>query len=62
MKKVLITDSVHACLVEGLSALGYECDIKEGIDSDSILNIIHSYTGIIINSRIVIDRQFIDKA
>ena len=62
MKKVLITDSVHEALIEGLEALGYECELKEGIETEAILNIIHSYTGIIINSRIVIDRQFIDKA
>jgi len=62
VKKVLITDSVHECLVEGLEALGYVCECKEGIDTASILNIIDSYTGIIINSRIVIDKQLIDKA
>ena len=62
MKKVLIIDSTHECLAEGLEALGYVCELKVGIDRASILNIIDSYTGIIINSRIVIDKQLIDKA
>jgi D-3-phosphoglycerate dehydrogenase len=62
VKKVLITDSVHDCLVEGLEGLGYKCERKEGIDRASILNIIKAYTGIIINSRIIIDKEIIDKA
>ncbi|HIF14979.1 MAG TPA: hypothetical protein EYQ86_06565 [Bacteroidetes bacterium] len=57
-----MTERVHECLAEGLEALGYVCELKVGIDRASILNIIDSYTGIIINSRIVIDKQFIDKA
>ena len=62
MKKVLITDSVHEYLINGLISLGYICDLKEGIDVDAVLSIIENYTGIIINSRIIIDKAFINKA
>ena len=62
MKKVLITDSVHEYLINGLSGLNYICDLKEGIGVDTVLSIIEDYTGIIINSRIIIDKAFINKA
>jgi D-3-phosphoglycerate dehydrogenase len=60
--KVLITDSVHDLLIEGLSLDGYCCDYMPFISLKDVLAIIHQYEGIVINSKITVDRLFLDKA
>mgnify|MGYP000079147837 CR=1 FL=1 len=60
--KVLITDGVHSLLIEGLTAAGYYCDYMPSISLEDVRAIIHQYQGIIINSKITVDRSFLDKA
>ena len=60
--KVLITDGVHSLLIEGLTAAGYYCDYKPSISLEDVRAIIQEYQGIIINSKITVDRSFLDKA
>ncbi|MCH2021574.1 MAG: NAD(P)-binding domain-containing protein [Saprospiraceae bacterium] len=60
--KVLITDSVHKVLIEGLSDLGFSCDYMPSITLNEVLTIIHKYEGIVVNSKIIVDRLFLDKA
>lgn len=62
MKKVLITDSVHSVLREGLEEADYICDYEPDISSAEVTARIGEYTGLIINSKIKADRHFIDKA
>lgn len=62
MKKVLITDAVHPVLSEGLAAAGYICDNEPNISSAEVQERIGGYQGLIINSKILADRHFIDKA
>lgn len=59
---VLITDAVHPLLLEGLSAGGYDCDYQPDIDPNAVPNLIAAYTGIVINSKIKVDKAFLDKA
>lgn len=60
--KVLITDGVHNLLIEGLTVAGYRCDYMPSISLEEVRAMIHHYQGIIINSKITVDRSFLDKA
>lgn len=62
MPKILITDDVHDLLIEGLQNAGYECDYQPNITLKEVRNIIASYEGVIINSKIIVDKFFLDKA
>lgn len=59
--KVLITDKVHPLLVDGLQILGASVTYDTSIDNRSLDKIIHEYDGIIINSKITMDKDRIDK-
>ena len=62
MKKVLITDGVHPLLQEGLEAIGFECDYHPKISLAEVRERIAPYSGIIINSKILMDRAMFDAA
>ncbi len=60
--KVLITDDVHPLLIEGLEAEGFQCDFHPHISLQSVHDIVPEYTGLIINSKIRVDKTLLDKA
>jgi D-3-phosphoglycerate dehydrogenase len=62
MKRVLITDDCHALLREGLEQLGYACDFLPDISPADTLLKIGAYEGLIINSKIIVDRAFLERA
>jgi len=62
LKKILITDDCHPLLVDGLKAKGYFCDYRPDITLEAARAIIGEYEGLIINSKILVDRTFIDAA
>lgn len=62
MKRVLITDGVDPLLIEGLEKLGYTCDYFPDISLRQTREMIAPYEGLIINSKIIVDRVFLDKA
>lgn len=62
MKKVLITDDCHPILTEGLTDLGFVCDYQPNIAAEETLRLIGGYEGLIINSKILVNRQFLDAA
>ena len=62
MKKVLITDDCHPLLADGLERMGYTCDFMPDITPENTLNLISDYEGLIINSKILVNRTFLDKA
>ncbi|HNW97112.1 MAG TPA: NAD(P)-dependent oxidoreductase [Bacteroidales bacterium] len=62
MKKVLIIDSVHPILIKKLENAGFTCDDAIKLSRAEIEKIIHYYHGIIIRSRITIDKSFISIA
>ncbi len=60
--KILFIDSIHPCLPEMLEHAGFFCDLFTDYNREKILDIIDDYTGIIVRSRIHIDKEIIDKA
>lgn len=59
---VLITDGVHPLMIEGFLQAGFDCDYRPKISLADTRAIIEHYEGIIINSKILVDRAFIDQA
>jgi len=62
MKKVLHLDSNHPVLWEGLEALGYQNEADYTSSYDQLIHRIGDYEGLIIRSRIPVDRRLIEKA
>jgi len=60
--KILLLDSNHSYLKEGLEQLGHQCDEDFTSSKTAIENKIDSYQGIVIRSRFNIDKIFIDAA
>ena len=62
MQKVLFIDTVHPLIREELTAMGFLCEEFPEYTSADYSDIVSEYTGIIIRSKIIIDKAFIDKA
>lgn len=60
--RVLHLDTNHPLLLEQLAVLGLQNDEDYSSTKEEILQKIHAYEGIIIRSRLTIDRLFLDKA
>jgi D-3-phosphoglycerate dehydrogenase len=60
--RVLITDGVHPLLLDGLSAAGYACTYLPKIDLATTRQLVGAYDGIVINSKIRVDRAFLEAA
>jgi D-3-phosphoglycerate dehydrogenase len=59
---VLITDNVHELLISGLEAAGYECHYLPDIDPMIVPDKIKDYSGIVINSKIRVDKALLQNA
>jgi len=62
MRKVLVTDGVHPILLEGLNGLGFQCDYYPRIGLNQVREIVANYEGIIINSKVSMDKEMLDTA
>jgi D-3-phosphoglycerate dehydrogenase / 2-oxoglutarate reductase len=62
MKRILFIDSTHPLLRNGLEEAGFSCDYFPNHGRADYLNIIHHYHGIIIRSKIILDRELLDLA
>jgi D-3-phosphoglycerate dehydrogenase / 2-oxoglutarate reductase len=62
MLNVLFVDSTHISLPEKLTQAGFICDYLPEINPDKIIDIIQNYDGLIIRSKIKIDKTIIDIA
>lgn len=60
--KCLITENFHPILQTLLRAEGIQCDVAEDSTTDSVLSVIDKYDILIVNSKIHIDKNFIDVA
>lgn len=60
--RILLTDNTHPVLREKLVAAGHECDVWTDCTYESLLGEVKNYDAIVVRSKIVIDRNFIDKA
>ncbi len=61
-RKVLFIDTAHPVLRKELENDGWECHDYPGKDREDLVQIISDYTGIIIRSKIKLDRSFLEKA
>lgn len=57
---VLITDKTHPVLTEKLEAAGHQCRVWTDCTYDSLIEETRKYDAIVVRSKIVIDRNFID--
>jgi len=62
MKKVLFIDTTHPVLRDELIKMGFECVSFPGMQTEKLLNIVPEYTGIIIRSKFIIDKEILDHA
>lgn len=62
MQAVLITDYVHQILPETLKQKGFQVQYDTCMDNDKLYHVIDQYTGIVINSKILMDQKMLDKA
>ncbi|HHB78347.1 MAG TPA: hydroxyacid dehydrogenase [Saprospiraceae bacterium] len=62
IRRVYITDDVHPLLIEGLKELGYEVDYAPKVPLATVRKKIKNYDGIIINSKVLMDRAMLDGA
>ncbi len=62
MSKILFIDSVHPLIREELTGMGFDCDFFPEYGRKEFLSVVAGYTGIIIRSKITIDKEFLDRA
>jgi len=62
MQKILITDDVHPSLITGFEEAGYEVKYDPTISLQDVHQQIEPYSGIIINTKVKMDKALIDKA
>lgn len=60
--KILFIDQPHPFLIEKLTALGFQCDVKTKANRTEVEAIIAHYEGIFIRSRIALDNSLLFKA
>ncbi|MBL0309880.1 MAG: hypothetical protein IPP77_09455 [Bacteroidetes bacterium] len=61
-RKILITDEVHPLLIEGLAHDGFEVDYLPEIKPAEVLERISAYTGLIVNSKVHVGKEMLDRA
>jgi D-3-phosphoglycerate dehydrogenase / 2-oxoglutarate reductase len=60
--KVLFIDSVHPILQQKLEYAGFICDFRPELKNAEILEVVPAYDGIIIRSKLPVDKAFMDAA
>ena len=61
MKSVLVSDKVHPLLIEGLEYMGMMVVYKPKMPYEEVKKVIRDYNGIIINSKVICDRSFLEE-
>ena len=62
MKKCLIIDAMHECIIPLLETAGYQVDYRPGLSRDEVLAAIPTYEGLIVRSKLAVDQALIDQA
>jgi D-3-phosphoglycerate dehydrogenase len=60
--RVLITEDLHPYLMVRLAQFGCKCDIRPKINRTEILDQISDYEGLVVATRVKVDRELIDAA
>lgn len=58
--RILITDKTHPVLIEKLEASGHQCRVVTDCTYESLLGDAKDYDALVVRSKIIIDRNFID--
>jgi D-3-phosphoglycerate dehydrogenase len=61
-RKVLFIDTAHNILFDKLTSAGFVCDDHSKSSKETIEEIIHNYEGIVLRSRITLDKELINLA
>ncbi len=61
-KKVLIVNKMHESIIPSLEEIGLKVDYEPDIKKEKVLHIIDQYVGIIVRSKLELDKPFLDKA
>lgn len=59
--RIIIIDDVHQILEDKLTSAGIICDHDPKLDRNMLWERIHMYDGIVVRSKIIIDKELIDK-
>ena len=62
MKRILVLDKGHAVLEEKLLEAGFEIDFQPTITREELLEVIVNYQALIVRSKLLIDKEVIDRA
>ncbi len=62
MKKCLIIDDLHGCIISLLEEAGYTVDNRPGLSRPEVLDCIAGYEGLIVRSKLAVDQELIDAA
>ena len=60
--RILFIDTVHEHLASHLTRMDFECEDGSQLSRDEILGKISDYEGVVIRSRIMLDKEFLDAA
>ena len=58
--KILITETIHECIIPPLEEVGYQVDYEPGITREQILSKVADYIGVVVRSKTNIDKEYID--
>lgn len=61
-KRVLVTDDCHPLLIDRLGKIGYQVDFQPNISYQDCCSVIGQYEGLVINSKILVNVEFLDTA
>ena len=61
-RRVLIIDEVHPLIIEELTANGYSCDFFPEYGREDFIRIIGQYSGVIVRSKIRLDKEILSRA
>lgn len=60
--RVFITDGVHQLMIDRFKSLGCDVDYEPDVTYDEVKRRVGDYEGLIINSKVIVDRSFIDQS
>ena len=60
--RILITDEVHPLLPEGLELMGFDVQYRPEISAEEVLDVIEEVEGLVINSKVYVGKEMLDKA
>ena len=60
--RILVTDNTHPILHQLLRQAGHEVVVDTALNYDTLLSVIPQYDALVVRSKIIIDRPFLDHA